>query len=264
VLNLSQIPEPFIVPAGHAGGPITNGASENGTITLARQDLWTFPANPGDSINLQLVWTGVGSGNLELYGPDGALLKGNTGTDVLLTETATNSGIFTVLVSGFDNGGTSTGPYVLDLSQAPGAAYRGWAQHYFGCTNCSLASEFADMDGNGVDNYDKFVSGFNPSNSAAYPHILGIAGINSNTDIRVTYLGANGDSTYTGGPASRTNVLEFTAGTAGGGYSNDFVSTGLTNILSGGTGLGIVTNIVDQGGATNQPSRYYRIEVIAP
>ena len=54
VLNLSQIPEPFIVPAGDGGGPMTNGANSTGTITLGRQDLWSFTANKGDSINVRL------------------------------------------------------------------------------------------------------------------------------------------------------------------------------------------------------------------
>jgi hypothetical protein len=59
-------------------------------------------------------------------------------------------------------------------------------------------------------------------------------------------------------------VLEFAAGTASGGYSNNFASTGQTNILSSGTGLGVVTNMVDPGGATNIPSRYYRVRVLLP
>jgi hypothetical protein len=80
----------------------------------------------------------------------------------------------------------------------------------------------------------------------------------------VDYVGASGDNTYTGGPTSRTNVLEFTAGKAGGGYSNSFASTGQTNILSGGTGTGTVTNMVDAGGGTNRPSRYYRVHVLLP
>jgi hypothetical protein len=59
--------------------------------------------------------------------------------------------------------------------------------------------------------------------------------------------------------------LEFTTGTANGSYStNNFASTGQTNILSGGTGLGVVTNMVDSGGATNKPSRYYRVRVLLP
>jgi hypothetical protein len=114
-----------------------------------------------------------------------------------------------------------------------------------------------------MSNTNQFLAGFNPTDSAAYPHIISIAKTNT-TDIKVIYLGANGDSSWTPGIVSRTNVLEFTTGTAGGSYSNDFTSTGQTNILSGGTGLGIVTNMVDRGGATNEPARYYRIQVIAP
>ena len=82
--------------------------------------------------------------------------------------------------------------------------------------------------------------------------------------MNVTYLGANGDSTYAGGPASRTNVLEFATGAADDSYSNNFVSTGQTNILSGGTGSGVVTNMIDPGGATNTPSRFYRVRVLVP
>jgi hypothetical protein len=63
---------------------------------------------------------------------------------------------------------------------------------------------------------------------------------------------------------SRTNVLEFTTGTAIGSYSNNFASTGQTNILSGGIGLGTLANMVDPGGATNRPSRYYHVRVLVP
>jgi hypothetical protein len=64
---------------------------------------------------------------------------------------------------------------------------------------------------------------------------------------------------------SRTNVLEFTSGTANGSYSsNNFASTGVTDILSGGAGLGTLTNMVDPGGATNKPARYYRVRVLVP
>ena len=63
--------------------------------------------------------------------------------------------------------------------------------------------------------------------------------------------------------AQRTNVLEFTTGTATGAYSNNFASTGVSAVLSGGHGLGTVTNLVDPSGATGA-TRYYRIRVIAP
>jgi hypothetical protein len=152
-------------------------------------------------------------------------------------------------------------------SQTNSQPYLTWAQYYFGCTNngslCTQAAPNADPDGTGMSNTNQFLTGFNPTNAAAYPHVISIAKTNT-TDINVTYLGANGDSSWTPGIASRTNVLEFTTGTANGSYSNDFATTGQTNILSGGTGLGIITNMVDHGGATNLPSRYYRVRVLLP
>ena len=71
-------------------------------------------------------------------------------------------------------------------------------------------------------------------------------------------------STWSPGIASRTNILEFTAGSPSGDYTTNFTNANVTNILSGGTGTGIVTNMVDPGGATNTPSRYYRVRVLAP
>ncbi len=114
-----------------------------------------------------------------------------------------------------------------------------------------------------MSNTNRFLAGFNPTNPVAYLHIISIASTN-NTDVNVIYLGANGDNSWSPGIASRTNVLELTAGTAGGGYSSNFVSANVTNILSGGNGTGIVTNMVDTGGATNGPTRYYRVRVLVP
>jgi hypothetical protein len=118
-LNLSQIPEPFVVPPTDGGGPLTNGANATGTITLGRQDLWSFTANAGDSINLRLGTTGC-EANLKLYGPNGALLSSASGSiDNSIVYTATNSGTFTVLVSSYDVNGADTGTYVLNLAQMP-------------------------------------------------------------------------------------------------------------------------------------------------
>jgi hypothetical protein len=120
VLYLAQFPEAFTVPSGDEGGPMTNGGNYSGTITLGDLDLWTFTANAGDNIVLRLGSTGF-EGNLDLYGPNGALLKTSGGnlTDWQLAYTATNSGTFSVLVSSYyqDN----TGTYVLHLAQFPEA-----------------------------------------------------------------------------------------------------------------------------------------------
>ncbi|HVM62050.1 MAG TPA: BACON domain-containing protein [Verrucomicrobiae bacterium] len=148
----------------------------------------------------------------------------------------------------------------------PSNPFATWQGHYFTSAemaNAAFSGPNADPFGKGINNTNQFLAGFNPTNSAAYLHIISVAKTNT-TDINVIYLGANGDNTYTGGPTSRTNVLEYTAGTATGSYSNNFVSTGKTNVLSGGTGLGVVANMVDGGGATNKPSRFYRVRVLLP
>jgi hypothetical protein len=63
-----------------------------------------------------------------------------------------------------------------------------------------------------------------------------------------------------GGPATRTNVLEFVAGD----FSNHFATTGLTNVFGGGLGLGTNVTVIDPFGATNSPARFYRVRVLTP
>jgi hypothetical protein len=150
-------------------------------------------------------------------------------------------------------------------SYAPPPPYQSWQLNYFGSTNnYGKTAPTADYTGTGMSNTNKFMAGFNPINSAAYLHIISIATTNG-TNIVVTYLGASGDDTYSPGIESRTNVLEFTAGTANGSYTNGTWTQvpGQTNILSGGNGLGTVTNMTDIGGARHM-NRYYRIRVLLP
>jgi hypothetical protein len=119
VLHFAQFPEPFTVPAGDEGGPLSNGGNHAGSIALGDLDLWSLSANAGDNIVLRLGTVGF-DGNLRLYGPNGALLKtAYSGTDATLAWTATNSGIFTALVSSYASG--TTGSYVLYLAQFPGS-----------------------------------------------------------------------------------------------------------------------------------------------
>ena len=173
----------------------------------------------------------------------------------------TNAGTYsvTLIVSGPCGTGTVTqANYITVLT-----ALQSWQTQYFGSTNNPNGAPGLDLYGTGMSNTNKFLAGFSPTNAATYLHIISI--VRTNNNIRITYLGANGDSTWSPGIASRTNVLDFTTGTANGSYaSNNFASTGQTNILSGGTGLGLVTNMIDIGGATNKPTRYYRIRVLLP
>jgi T5SS/PEP-CTERM-associated repeat protein len=162
---------------------------------------------------------------------------------------------------------------VLDpnLSALGDGIPNGWKQQYgFDPLDPAVAS--ADADGDGFNNLQEYLAGFNPTNAAGYLHVISAATTNSN-DVVVTYLGASGDTNYVPGVQSRTNVLDFTTGDASGNYTNgSWQDTGQTNILGvgisaaggEGTGLGTVTNMTDFGGATNVPSRYYRVRVLLP
>jgi hypothetical protein len=146
---------------------------------------------------------------------------------------------------------------------APPTGFPAWQNEYFP-SGGSLSAGGVDCYGTGMSNTNKFLAGFAGNVPAAYLHIISIAKANG-TNIVVTYLGASGDDTYSPGIASRTNVLEFTAGAANGSFTNGAWTQvpGQTNILSGGNGLGTVTNMTDIGGAAYS-NRYYRIRILLP
>jgi PKD repeat protein len=222
----------------------------------------SFTANPtSGGVPLNVNFTDTSSGSPTSW----AWTFGDSGTSTAQNPSYSYAvaGTYTVTLIASNGGGSSTNTQLnLITALTPFVA---WQQHYFGCTNCAQALPTSDPDGDGMNNTNEFQAGFNPTNSAAYLHIISIGRTNSNNDVIVNYLGANGDNTWSPGIASRTNVLEFTAGTGDGSYSsNNFTSTGQTNILSGGNGLGTVANMTDPGGATNVPSRYYRVRVLLP
>ena len=72
------------------------------------------------------------------------------------------------------------------------------------------------------------------------------------TDVVITW------TTTSTGP--QTNRVQFTSGDANGGYNNNFIDLSPVMIL---TNIGTtVTNYVDMGGATNSPSRFYRVRIV--
>ena len=221
-------------------GTNTNATVARGGLTL------------GGTLNITDAG-GFGPGNYTLFTYSGTL----TGSGLTIGTVPNTRLIYTI--------DTTSTPYQVKLNVM--TAFQQWQLHYFNSTNldiCPQAAGNADPDGDGMSNTNEFLTGFNPTNSAAYLHVISIANTNT-TDINVIYLGANGDSTWSPGVQSRTNILEYSTGNpADGSYSNNFLSAGQTNILSGGTGLGTVTNMMDSGGATNTPSRFYRVRVLVP
>ena len=216
-------------------------------------------------------------------------IAGNTTNVILYATSFSNNVIYAVTDNTGFNGdpsgltlttlvGPATNKSIRDIAfvptgsggVAPTDPFITWQNQYFTISqmmNPAISGPNADYLGKGMSNTNQFLAGFNPTNAAAYVHITSISKTNGGTDVRVDYLGASGDSSRAqpGPLLSRTNVLEFTTGTASGGYSStNFASTGVMQILSNGVGLGTLTNIVDPGGATNGPSRYYRVRVLVP
>ncbi|HVM61294.1 MAG TPA: polysaccharide lyase family 7 protein [Verrucomicrobiae bacterium] len=246
--------------ASNTGGSSTN-TRVNLITALAPPPVASFTLTPtSGAAPLGVSFTDSSSGSIT--GWAWVFGDGNTSTTQNPTDVYVNPGVYTVqeIVSG--PGGSSTDTVVNLVNAYDPFAW--WQLSYFGLTNGTVAmSPSGDYTGTGMSNTNKFLAGFNPTNPAAYLHIISIA-ITNAIDVNVTYLGANGDNTWSPGVVSRTNVLEFTAGTPSGDYSNNFVSANVTNILSSGTGTGLVTSMVDPGGATNMPSRYYRVRVLVP
>jgi PKD repeat protein len=239
-----------------------SATSSNGILTvISPAPVANFTASPTNGVApLNVSFTDTSSNSPTSW----SWAFGDTGTSTSESpgHTYTTPGTYTVTLIASNTGGSSTNTMTGAISVYDPFAW--WQLNYFGSTNNSAnTAPDGDSTGTGMSNTNKFLAGFNPTNPAAYLHIVSIASTNA-ADINVVYVGANGDSTWSPGIASRTNVLEFTPGTVDGGYASNFVSANVTNILSGGTGTGMVTNMVDGGGATNTPARYYRVRVLVP
>jgi hypothetical protein len=184
---------------------------------------------------------------LELNGnPTGAPLAGTGSALSFSNQTAV--GTYTVLASNVTSGCTAT--MNGSASVTPGDPFACWQLQYFGCTNlalCPQAAPDADPDGDGQNNMAEFLSGTDPTNSASFLHI--ITAVAQGSDVVVTWKTAGG----------HTNAVQAAAGAAG-SYATNFTDlSGPIVIL--GTG-DVTTNYTDSGGATNVPSRFYRVRLV--
>jgi PKD repeat protein len=225
----------------------------------------SFTAIPtSGAASLTVNFTDQSSGSIT--GWAWAFGDGNTSTSQNPSDIYVNPGAYTVREIVFGPGGAGTDTVVNLVNVYDPFAW--WQLNYFGSTNNNpKTAPGGDYTGTGMSNTNKFLAGFNPTNAAAYLHIIGIVehSVAGNTNVAVTYLGPDGDNTYTPGIASRTNVLDYITGDASGNYTNGgWQDTGQTNILSGGNGSGVVTNMTDVAIPSASTNRYYRVRVVLP
>ncbi len=83
-LSMTHTPGPITVSSGDQGGPLTNGASHTGEILKGDLDVWTFTAQAGERIAVNI---GQITDNddfrpwIRLWAPNGAVLGSTSGTD---------------------------------------------------------------------------------------------------------------------------------------------------------------------------------------
>jgi len=188
-------------------------------------------------VNYQLLLNGNATG-LPVPGTGVALSLGNQ----------TQPGAYTVMAVNATTGCTTTmtGSATVTLMDP----FICWQLQYFGCTNCPQAAATADPDGDGQNNLAEFLAGTIPTNSASVLRIKSL--VRSGADFAITWSTAGG----------HTNILQAANGGANGSYStNNFADIATSQTIVGGSGDAI-TNYLDVSGATNMPSRFYRIRLV--
>src|SRR5439155_1586963 len=128
LLTLAKGPGAFATSPGDDGGPLTNGATQAGTIYLGDLDQSSFTATQGDYIGLSMGELAPVSAGfrpwLRLVAPTGALLTTSSAgaSAVQFATNAPPTDTYTVTVEtavGFGRN-EDTGGYLLTLAKGPG------------------------------------------------------------------------------------------------------------------------------------------------
>jgi hypothetical protein len=134
-------------------------------------------------------------------------------------------------------------------STSPPTAFEQWQIDYFGSTTNPAAGPNFDADGDGQNNMAEFLSGSDPTNSLSALRIISTT--RQTSDVTITW------NTFGG----RTNAVQAALGSANGSYATDSFSDISGSLIIPGSG-DVTTNYTESGGATNTPSRYYRIRLV--
>jgi autotransporter-associated beta strand protein len=205
-----------------------SGSPTNGTAPLAV----TFTDNS----------TGTITSNFWDFG-DGSTTNFTVPTNVAHTYSVVGVYSVTLIASGSGSVSTNTQVNLITVLDP----FTAWQLQYFGCTNCPQADADADPLGKGMSNTNQFLAGINPTNNLSALRIISV--VPQSNNLVITWTTAGG----------YTNAVQATSGDGSGGYSTNFVDISAPIILPGNGDA--TTNYVDVGGATNVPSRYYRVRL---
>jgi hypothetical protein len=204
----------------------------------------------GDDVVITWLTTGSGTSNIVQIttgATDGSYTNNFvdiSGSAMLINSSTTNyvdSGGATNIPSRFYRV-RSTGTQSVVTDSDNDGLPDSWETQYFGNLEQTGSGDF---DHDGVSNLNEYLTGTTPNDSLSYFHILTIA--RENNDVRVTWMMG----------AGKTNALQFTSGDVAGSYTNSF-----TDLFTVTNTIGSGTNYLDIGGATNIPSRFYRVRLV--
>ncbi len=151
-----------------------------------------FSASPTNgAAPLGVSFTDLSSGSVTSWA--WAFGDGNTSISQNPSDIYVNPGTYTVQEIVTGNGGSATNIQTALITVYDPFAW--WQQSYSLTNSCALCGPGADYAGTGMSNTNKFMAGFNPTSASAYLHVISIAEqlVAGNTNVVVTYLGANGD-----------------------------------------------------------------------
>jgi T5SS/PEP-CTERM-associated repeat protein len=191
--------------------------------------------NNGLRIRNNAMLTGCGTINgLVAVDPGGVMLADCGGT-LTFTGSVTNNGMM------FAKNGSVLEAYGIVVNNGVINFIEGATDFHGTLLNNGLVLDAnGDADGDGQSNLAETLAGTDPTNSASFFGVTGVA--TEGVDLRVTW------ATTTG----KTNALERSA-SVGTNYAGIFAVTNAT---------GIVTNYLDLGAATNAPAWFYRVRLV--
>jgi hypothetical protein len=120
LVTVIRAPGALTVSSGDDGGALTNGVTRSGAIYDGDIDGWTFSANAGDPITIDLAETGTTAGFspwLRVISPTGTVVASNFGfTAAHVLFNAPAAGSYTVVVGSAGGGFTGSGRYDIVLA----------------------------------------------------------------------------------------------------------------------------------------------------
>jgi endonuclease/exonuclease/phosphatase family metal-dependent hydrolase len=235
------VPAMGVDAAGEQGGPFAP-ASQVYAVT-----------NTGGS---SLSWTASVSNNWLSVSAASGSLGGGLSTNITVSTNAATAalvgGLYSNRVSFVNTtNGNGTTNFTWTLLVRDGIS-DDWRQQYFGHIEPDASDESRaqdDPDGDGCNNLCEFQAGTDPTDGASYFHITSVAA--QGNDVLLAWATGLG----------RTNVVQVAPGLPDGSYSNNFTDILPSIVLPAGIGA-TTTNFSDPGGATNIPSRYYRLRLV--